>query len=193
MIEEVSNFSPAIAVPTTVKIPEPITAPTPSAVSESGPSVFFKQCSGRSESLISLSIDLVAKTCVPRCVAPAFEVWCTSLNTQKQQPMQANSPSHPRVPQVREANLGFLSAEAGAPHLAFQMWVYPYRLLAPLLAFFSFCLFSPRAPVLGAFGAAFFRAARLTAFRSALSSIFVVFAILSSGAVIPRYSLAKSP
>jgi hypothetical protein len=54
-----------------------------------------------------------------------------------------------------------------------------YRLLAPLLAFFSFCLFSPRAPVREAFGAAFFRAARFNAFRSVLSSIFVVFAIIS--------------
>ena len=61
-----------------------------------------------------------------------------------------------------------------------------YRLLAPLLAFFSFCLFSPRGPVLGAFGAAFFRAARFNAFRSALSSIFVVFAIVSFRGKVPR-------
>ena len=74
MIEDVSNFSPAIAEPITVKMPEPITAPMPSAVSETGPSVFFRQCSGNSESLISLSIDLVAKSCVARCVAPAIEI-----------------------------------------------------------------------------------------------------------------------
>src|SRR5271155_3583622 len=54
---------------------------------------------------------------------------------------------------------------------------HPYRLLAPLLAFFTFCLFSPRAPVLGPFGAAFFRAARLIFFRSSLSSIVLVLAI----------------
>jgi hypothetical protein len=30
-------------VPITVKIPEPITAPIPSAVSDQGPSVFFRQ------------------------------------------------------------------------------------------------------------------------------------------------------
>ena len=30
-MEEVSNFWPAMAVPTTVKMPEPITAPMPSA------------------------------------------------------------------------------------------------------------------------------------------------------------------
>jgi hypothetical protein len=67
-----------------------------------------------------------------------------------------------------------------------------YRLLVPLLAFFNFCLFSPRAPVRGALGAAFLRAARFNAFRSALSSIFVVFAMQSSGGVIPRYFCSKS-
>jgi len=65
-IDEVSNFSPAIAVPMTVKMPEPITAPMPSAVSDQGPSVFLRLCSGASESLISLSIDFRAKTCVGR-------------------------------------------------------------------------------------------------------------------------------
>lgn len=54
----VSNCSPEIAVPITVKIPDPITAPIPSAVSDHGPRVFFKLFSGFSESRISLSIDL---------------------------------------------------------------------------------------------------------------------------------------
>ena len=53
-----SNFSPEIAVPITVKIPEPITAPIPRAVSDHGPSVFFRQWSGCSESVMSLSMDL---------------------------------------------------------------------------------------------------------------------------------------
>ena len=48
----------------TVKIPEPITAPMPSAVSETGPSVFRREFSGSSDSVISLSIDLVAKICL---------------------------------------------------------------------------------------------------------------------------------
>src|SRR5271154_7569232 len=64
-----------------------------------------------------------------------------------------------------------------------------YRLLAPLLAFFSFCLFSPRGPVLGAFGAAFLRAARFSAFRSALSSIFVVFAMFPLAGMARAISL----
>jgi len=54
---------PPIAVPMTVKIPEPMTAPIPSAVSETGPSVFFSAVSGRSLSVMSLSIDFVAKIC----------------------------------------------------------------------------------------------------------------------------------
>jgi len=71
-IEEVSNFSPAIAVPITVKMPEPITAPMPSAVSDHGPRVFLRQCSGSSESLISLSIDFLAKSWFDRFLLLRF-------------------------------------------------------------------------------------------------------------------------
>ncbi|HEX5235165.1 MAG TPA: hypothetical protein VFW25_07550 [Silvibacterium sp.] len=59
--DEVSNFSPAMAVPITVKMPEPITAPMPSEVRETGPSVFRSLCSGSSESAMSLSMDLQEK------------------------------------------------------------------------------------------------------------------------------------
>ena len=62
-MEVVSNFSPAMAVPMTVKMPEPMTAPTPRAVRLSGPRVFLRACSGCSESEMSLSMDLVAKIC----------------------------------------------------------------------------------------------------------------------------------
>jgi hypothetical protein len=61
-MEEVSKLCPPIAVPMTVKIPDPITAPMPSAVSETGPSVFFSFRSGSSESEISLSMDLQQKS-----------------------------------------------------------------------------------------------------------------------------------
>ena len=54
-MEEVSNFSPEIAVPTTVKMPEPMTAPMPSEVSETGPSVFFRRVFG----VLRLSNELV--------------------------------------------------------------------------------------------------------------------------------------
>jgi hypothetical protein len=50
----------------TVKMPEPMTAPMPSAVSDQGPRLFFSACSGSSESLMSLSIDLRAKNWLGR-------------------------------------------------------------------------------------------------------------------------------
>jgi hypothetical protein len=59
---EASNCSPEMAVPMTVKMPEPMTAPMPRAVSDHGPSVFFSLCSGSSDSRISLSIDLRASS-----------------------------------------------------------------------------------------------------------------------------------
>jgi hypothetical protein len=60
---------PPMAVPMTVKMPEPMTAPIPRAVSETGPSDFLSAFSGFSESEISLSIDLVAKICRGRAVS----------------------------------------------------------------------------------------------------------------------------
>jgi hypothetical protein len=62
---------PPIAVPMTVKMPEPMTAPMPSAVSETGPRCFLRAHSGRSESEISLSIDFVRKI----CLASALSCW----------------------------------------------------------------------------------------------------------------------
>jgi hypothetical protein len=61
-IEGASNFCPAMAVPMTVKIPEPITAPMPSAVSDHGPRLFFSERPGSSDSRMSLSIDLRASS-----------------------------------------------------------------------------------------------------------------------------------
>jgi len=65
-----ASFSglPPMAVPMTVKMPLPMTAPMPRAVSETGPRVFFRACSGRSDSSMSLSMDLVAKICRGRAV-----------------------------------------------------------------------------------------------------------------------------
>jgi len=51
-----------MAVPMTVKMPEPMTAPMPSAVSDQGPSDFLSACSGSSDSRISLSMDLQASS-----------------------------------------------------------------------------------------------------------------------------------
>ncbi|MGA3101107.1 MAG: hypothetical protein ABSD61_04515 [Terracidiphilus sp.] len=66
MMVALGNCSPEIAVPMTVKMPEPMTAPMPSAVSDQGPSVFFSACSGSVESLMSLSIDFRAKNWLGR-------------------------------------------------------------------------------------------------------------------------------
>ena len=65
-MEEVSKLWPAIAVPMTVKMPDPMTAPIPSAVNDKGPSVFFRLWAGSSDSRISLSMDFVAKICFDR-------------------------------------------------------------------------------------------------------------------------------
>lgn len=61
-MEVASNFSPEMAVPMTVKMPEPMTAPMPREISEMGPSVFLRACSGSSDCAMSLSMDLVAKS-----------------------------------------------------------------------------------------------------------------------------------
>jgi hypothetical protein len=42
----------------------------PNAVRLTGPSVFFNACSGRSDSWISLSMDLVRKICLASALAP---------------------------------------------------------------------------------------------------------------------------
>src|SRR5208283_2596702 len=57
-IEGAWKYSPAAAVPVSTKIPEPIMAPMPSAVSDHGPSVLLSRCCGFSDSEISLSMDL---------------------------------------------------------------------------------------------------------------------------------------
>src|SRR5580700_9697555 len=58
------KYSPAAAVPVSTKIPEPMMAPMPSAVSDHGPSVLLSRCSGFSDSEISLSMDLQQNACV---------------------------------------------------------------------------------------------------------------------------------
>ena len=56
------KYSPAAAVPVRMKIPEPMMAPMPRAVSDQGPRVFCSRCPGASDSAISLSIDLQQKS-----------------------------------------------------------------------------------------------------------------------------------
>src|SRR5260221_8791060 len=64
-MEETCSFCPAMAVPTTVKIPEPMTAPIPSEVRLSQPSDFFNRRSGSSASEISWSIFLTRNSPEP--------------------------------------------------------------------------------------------------------------------------------
>src|SRR6266568_1063995 len=58
------KYSPAAAVPVSTKMPDPMMAPMPSAVSDHGPSVFCRRWPGDSDSKISLSMDLQQKTCL---------------------------------------------------------------------------------------------------------------------------------
>src|SRR5580692_10711992 len=62
-MEEVCNFCPAMAVPTTVKMPEPITAPIPGEVRLIQPRDFFNFTLAFSESLKSWSISLHWNSC----------------------------------------------------------------------------------------------------------------------------------
>src|SRR5215831_12287166 len=61
-MELIFSTLPAAAVPVSVKIPEPMTAPTPSAVRLQGPSVLRSRFSGSSEAAISASMLLVRKS-----------------------------------------------------------------------------------------------------------------------------------
>ena len=53
------SVSPAAAVPVRMKMPEPMTAPTPNAVRLQGPRVLRRRLSGSSEALIRASMLLV--------------------------------------------------------------------------------------------------------------------------------------
>ncbi len=46
-MEDALKYSPAAAVPVSTKMPDPITAPIPSAVSDQGPRVFSEALAGR--------------------------------------------------------------------------------------------------------------------------------------------------
>ncbi len=74
-IEGAWKYSPAAAVPVRTKIPEPMMAPMPRAVSDHGPRVLLRRCSGFSDSVISLSIDLQQSSwLVDRSAGASFAV-----------------------------------------------------------------------------------------------------------------------
>ena len=66
----------------TVKMPEPMTAPMPSAVSDHGPRLFLSRCSDSSDSEISLSMDLHAKICFGRGTLPEVEKSVSGIQTE---------------------------------------------------------------------------------------------------------------
>ena len=71
-MEGTAKFSPAAAVPVSTKMPDPIMAPIPKAVRLQGPSVFFSLISGRSDSAISLSMDLQHSSWLPLLSGSVF-------------------------------------------------------------------------------------------------------------------------
>src|SRR5260370_41450121 len=64
-MEETCSFCPGMAVPTTVKIPEPMTAQIPREVRLNQPSDFFNRRSGSSASEISWSMFLTRNSPEP--------------------------------------------------------------------------------------------------------------------------------
>src|SRR5260370_29050090 len=64
-MDETWSFWPAMAVPITVKIPDPMTAPIPREVRLNQPSVFFRRRSGSWESEINRSIFLTRNSPEP--------------------------------------------------------------------------------------------------------------------------------
>jgi hypothetical protein len=132
-----------MAVPMTVKMPEPITAPMPSAVSDHGPSDFFNANSGSIESASSLSMDLRATSWLSRSVLlipPVGGEDRTGLRTER---VHADRPgtltfvrilfyaSRDWVPQVRIFG-------PGKPRTPFGLVLVKKKAGCPILAAFLF-------------------------------------------------------
>ena len=66
-MEGALKYSPAAAVPVSTKMPEPMMAPIPSAVSDHGPRVLLSRCAGSSASKMSLSMDLQQRSWLADC------------------------------------------------------------------------------------------------------------------------------
>src|SRR5438477_45583 len=90
------KYSPAAAVPVSTKMPEPITAPIPSAVSDHGPSVFCRRWPGASDSEISLSMDLQQKSWLSevRTTSAGSVVGCDKRLESPQSQPSAIGPQH---------------------------------------------------------------------------------------------------
>src|SRR5437868_1911916 len=157
-MEEVSNFCPAMAVPTIVKIPEPTTAPMPSAVSDQGPRVFLSRCSGSSESEMSLSMDFLANS------------WLASFWSLVSFTILLDCCSQ-RHRDCGKALSHWPLAKSQRPN---AKRLLPYRFAVPRVIFFTLRFSEPRGAVRLALGAAFLRAARRAFLRSSFFNFLVL-------------------
>src|SRR5947199_3513047 len=108
------KYSPAAAVPVRTKMPEPMMAPMPRAVSDHGPSVFFSFRSGSSASEISLSIDLQQKSWFSEVRTTSLDGGSVVVGCDK----ESDSPGR-----------SSLGAEEGAPpHAFFVGWGFSVML-----------------------------------------------------------------
>jgi hypothetical protein len=110
-----------MAVPITVKIPEPITAPIPSAVRDHGPKDLLRRCSGASASEISLSMDFLAKNWLARKASLNGVLFCNEPCGAETQNHCASTPSINDLALGRAADyflhLGLLGAACIVPGL----------------------------------------------------------------------------
>src|SRR5208283_5599746 len=117
------KYSPAAAVPVRMKIPEPMMAPMPSAVSDHGPSDLLSRCSGWSASEISLSMDLQQKTCLSEVrMTAAGSVGCDKRLRSPGCSFQLSAVSFQQKPKyVGTAALGCPRAQLGCFFLPLRL------------------------------------------------------------------------
>ncbi len=133
------KYSPAAAVPVSTKMPEPMMAPIPSAVSDHGPSVFCRRWPGDSDSVISLSMDLQQKSWLS-------EVRITSAGCDGGS-VVAGCDKRLWSPELRYSPWQLASDPRGSgrlPHSHASSLCSPYRFDWPRVNFLTFGFFDPR-------------------------------------------------
>jgi hypothetical protein len=113
----VLKCSPEIAVPMTVKMPEPITAPMPREVSDHGPNVRLRECAGSSASRISLSMDFRASSWLRRQIllAPAANRVCEGAFSQAYRQRRRRKAGLSRRQTAYSSRFGRLASERHKP------------------------------------------------------------------------------
>src|SRR5581483_11575188 len=129
------KYSPAAAVPVRTKIPEPIMAPMPSAVSDHGPNVFFSFRSGSSASEISLSMDLQQKSWFSEVRTTSLDGGSVVVGCDKESDSPEAEAITQRVPHFSPVlgEVGFRTDESCF-----------YRFAWPRANFLTFGFFDPR-------------------------------------------------